>query len=165
MTLIEMLITVALLSLALLTSVPASVSWMVREDLRSATFEVHSTLQRTRIEAINRNRPCRLVIDTATRKLEIWDGKATVPTGDDELLRVANLPSSVVFARPDGGGPAITLPGLGGTSYGATFDASGPLSSGGGEIVMFGGNSYTRLTLFVGGGVDVEHWNGSSWEL
>jgi Tfp pilus assembly protein FimT len=161
-TLTELMIVLAFAAAIVVSTVTLSIPWLAREALHNATHELQSTLQLNRMEAVNRNRPCRFVLNTASRQLQVWDGMGTTATTDDVLLHTSSLSSAISFVRPDTG-PAVTLTDLGGASYQTVFDSDGTVDSGDGEIVVFGGGQYNRLTLYVAGGIRIEHWNGAGW--
>lgn len=162
-TLTELVVLFAVAALIVVSTVTLSVPWLAREGLRSATHEIQSTLQLGRIEAVNRNRACRLLVDTSNGQLQILDSMGTDTTADDERLHVSSIPQSVSFARPDSGA-AVTFTNLGGSLHEVEFDPDGTVGSGNGEVVLFGGGMYHRVTLYVAGGIQIEQWTGSGWE-
>jgi Tfp pilus assembly protein FimT len=162
-TLLEIVVVFGLIAIVAVISVAIGLPWLARESLRSAVHDVQSTLQVNRLEAVKRNRPCRLVVDTTMRALEVWDGMGTASVGDDVLLHRAQLPSRVDFADPEGGMP-VTFSELGGSTYEVIFNSDGTVGSGNGDVFLSGGGIYRRLTLQVAGGVRVTRWNGSAWE-
>jgi type II secretory pathway pseudopilin PulG len=163
MTLTELLVVVALLSVVVTVIVIYSVPTIAREAMRSAVYDLQSFMQLTRIEAIKRNRPCRLVVDQTAGELRVLDGMGTPSTSDDQLVRGLVLPESVALAQPGGGSP-ISLESLGGGLYQAVLASNGVVSSGVGSVTLAGGEQYQRVTILGAGGVLVERWNGSGWE-
>jgi Tfp pilus assembly protein FimT len=164
MTLIELVIVMSLASVTLVATATYALPWLARERARSAVYDVQSYLQLTRIEAVSRNRECRFVLDTSTRTMQVFDGNGTSATkSDDILLYEATLPDRVRFARPDTGAP-VTLTQIGSSSvYETVFTSDGIVSSGTGEVAMFGGDEYNRVMVFGAGGVSVDRWSGSGW--
>jgi len=164
MTLIELLIVLSLASLVLVATAAYSLPWMARETMRGAVYDVQTYLQLARIEAVSRNRPCRFLIDTDAKTIRVLDTMGTTgSTLDDETLYRADLPSSITFAKPTAG-DAVTLANIGGTGqYEAQFSADGLVDSGTGDIHMFGGQQYGRISVYLAGGVHVERWTGSAW--
>lgn len=112
-------------------------------------------MQIARIEAVTRGDPCRFVIDAATRRVTVVDSSGAV-------LHDETLDRKVQFTDPDGG-PAITLNAVSPTTYDATFSATGAVIAGAGTVYLAGGDDYRRITLFVGGGTQVEHREGTGW--
>jgi len=162
-TLIELLIVVAMASLALLAIATYTLPWLAKEDLRGAVYDVQTYMQLARIEAVSRNRDCRFVIDTNTRRVAVLDANGTISNlSDDILLYETDLPDTVSFARPDSGS-AVTLQNPSGTIFQTVFGDDGIVSSGTGIVAMLGGTSYTRIAVFGAGGIQVQRWNGAAW--
>jgi prepilin-type N-terminal cleavage/methylation domain-containing protein len=162
MTLIEVVVVVALVSLALSIVALVSLPTLSREPMRGASYDVYTHLQLARTEAVSRNVPCRFVIDTGLGQMVVVDTRGTASILDDETLHTASFRDTVSFARPDGGS-AITLASLSATTYFATFAADGTVTAGAGQIHLLGGNEYRRIELLGAGGVDILRWNGSAW--
>jgi len=164
MTLVETMLVVSAAALLIVATAAYSIPWLARESMRSAVYDVQTYLQLTRIEAVSRNRECRLVLNTTARTLQIFDSNATVSTADDARLYTRTLPSSVTFARPDLGLP-LTVSQLSTTVFQVVFDSDGTVTSGTGDVYLFGGNRFGRISVFAAGGTQVERWNGVSWEI
>ena len=162
LTLPELLMVVALAALLLVATAAYSVPWLARESMRSAAYDVQRSIQTARIQAVSRNHECRFVINTANRLVRVVDTMGTAALADDQILDEVELPDTISFARPDIGLP-VTLTPLGGAWFGARFNSEGTVTQGWGEIVMFGGNQFGRISLFAAGGVQADRWNGSSW--
>ncbi len=163
LTLPELLMVLALGALVLAATAAYSVPWLARESMRSAIYDVQTSLQTARIQAVSRNHDCAFAINTGTRLVRVVDTMGTASTADDQILDETELPDSIAFARPDAGLP-VTMTNLGGGWFGARFTSEGTVAAGWGEIVLFGGNAFGRLSLFAAGGVQVDRWNGSSWQ-
>ena len=164
MTLVETMLVVSAAALLVVATAAYSIPWLARESMRSAVYDVQTYLQLTRIEAVSRNHECRLVLNTTRRTLQIFDSNATVSTTDDSRLYTRSLPSSVTFARPDMGLP-LTLSQIGTSTYQVVFDSDGTVTSGTGDVYLFGGDRFGRISVFAAGGTQVERWNGVSWEI
>jgi len=163
LTTLELLAVFALL-LVVLTAVAAySVPAIARATVRSAVYDMQSFVQLTRIEAIKRNRACRLVIDAANGEFRVWDTKGTSNIDDDEQLHVLHLPGTVAFAEPGGGSP-VSLEPLGGGLFQTRFESNGSVIAGVGSVSLVGGDRFQRVSVLGAGGVLIEHWTGSSWE-
>lgn len=161
-TLPELLMMLALAALVLAATAAYSVPWLARESMRSAVYDVQRALQTTRIQAVSRNHECRFVINTANRLVRVVDTMGTASIADDQILEETRLPETISFARPDLGLP-VTMTSLGGAWFGARFNSEGTVDQGWGEIVMFGGDRFGKVSLFAAGGVQAERWGGSSW--
>jgi len=157
MTLIEMLMALAALSLLLLAVTAYAVPWIAREGTKGAIYDVQTYMQLARIEAVSRNRPVSLEVETALRRLQIVDSSGSV------VLYERTLPGSVSFALPGGGSP-VSLDPAGGNLYRLTFGQDGTVTAGQGAVALYGGDVYERASVYAAGGIEVEHWNGSSWQ-
>lgn len=165
MTLVELLIVVAVASLILVATAAYSLPWIARESMRGAVYDVQTYVQLARIEAVSRNRPCRFVVNPTTSVISVMDTMGTTGdlTDDDTLYRTT-LPSSVTFARPTLGN-AVTTTDLGTGWFDTRFAADGLVEAGTGEVHLFGGQRFGRVRVFLAGGVQVERWNGSAWQV
>lgn len=163
-TLTELLIVLAVASLALLAVGTYALPWVAREGLRSAVYDVQTYMQLARIEAISRNRDCRFVVDTSTNRIAVLDTAGTSSTGDDILLYESDLPDTVSFARPDSGA-AVTLDNVSGSIYQTRFGNDGIVNLGTGIVHMFGGSKYEKVEVFGAGGIRIQRWNGTQWAV
>jgi prepilin-type N-terminal cleavage/methylation domain-containing protein len=161
-TLVELLVVVAIATLVVGVTVSYAVPILARETLRSSTYDVQTYLQLARVEAVSRNRACRLLIDVATKELRVLDSRGTASASDDETLYRTTLPVAVGFAHP-AMAQAVTLAALGPSSYQAVFEADGVVSAGSGAIVLFGGDEFRRVSVHGAGGIEIERWTGSGW--
>ena len=161
-TLTELLIVVAMVSLGLLAVGTYTVPWAAREGLRSAVYDMQTYMQLARIEAVSRNRDCRFVIDAGNRRIGVMDSAGTPSTGDDILLYSADLPDTVSFARPGMGSP-ITLTHVTGKTFHTVFGSDGIVDVGTGEVALLGGSHYERVQVFGAGGIRIQKWNGTQW--
>jgi Tfp pilus assembly protein FimT len=158
----EVMVVGAVMAIVAATAAATSVPLMAREKLRSATYELYSTMQVSRTEAVARNRPVRFVLDQEARTLESWDGKGTTTTADDELIRRVPLPTMVSLASPESK-DAVTLDSPSTARYEAVFAASGRVTGSAGSIVFYGGGDYKKINLHAAGGADVEEWEDGKW--
>jgi len=163
-TLAEVVVATSIAALVMTSAVSAALPALARERLRSATYELQSTLQVSRIEAVARNRPTRFVMNQDSRTIEAWDTQGTSSTMDDELIRRVNLPRTVSIARPDSG-DAVTM-GQENVSgiHEVVFSADGSAPGSTGEIALYGGGQYRKLDLQAAGGVAVDRWVDDGWE-
>ncbi|MDX1389316.1 MAG: GspH/FimT family pseudopilin, partial [Acidobacteriota bacterium] len=161
LTMLELLVVLTLAGILLVTTLTFALSWISRESMRGAVYDVQTFLQLARAEAIGRNQDCRFVIDTAAGRLWVMDSMDTSTRTDDVVIEQRRLPSDVRIERPDVGSP-VTFTQIGTTdSYEVVFDPDGIVESGAGEAVLFGGDRYGKISVYSAGGVHVERWNGS----
>jgi Tfp pilus assembly protein FimT len=162
MTLIELMITMALIAAMVAGAAAFSVPWIARESARSAAHQLVSALQLTKMEAVKRNVDCRMTVETDLRRLRIWDSVGTSSTVDDILIFTVQLPEGIAFARPDSGDP-VTFASIDSTTFALTFASDGSVSAGQGEVVLYGGGAYRRLSVYVAGGMEIQVWDGEAW--
>jgi Tfp pilus assembly protein FimT len=162
MTLPELLVALLALAATLLIGTLAAVPWMARESMRGTLHDSSVLLQLARMEAVSRNHSCSFRIDVGARSMSIVDMNDTSTTADDVVLSTRRMPTTVSVARPDAGAP-ITFENVGGTLFRVVFDRDGHVSTGAGEMVLYGGERYGRVTVYAAGGVRHESWNGATW--
>ena len=161
---VEIMIVVLLASFVVLITAQFTQKWIQRESMRSASFLLQTHMQLARTEAITRNRACRFQIDDTTREITVWDLNDPGINSDDILITEIDFPEGVDFALPVSGS-AITLNNISGNLYEATFDSNGVVTSGSGYIAIAAGDAYRRVSIYVAGGVGMERWQASSWEM
>ena len=162
--LVEIMIVTLLASLVVLITAQFAQKWIQRESMRSATYLLQTHMQLARSEAITRNRECRFQIDDTTREITVWDLNDPGINSDDILITEIDFPEGVDFALPVAG-TAITLNNISGNKYEATFDSNGVVTSGSGYVALSAGDSYRRVSVYVAGGVGLERWQASNWEM
>jgi len=162
-TLFETLFVVSMAALVLFATAAYAIPWIARENVRGAVYDVQTYLQLARIEAVSRNRDCRMIVNTTNRTLRVVDSNGTPSPTDDTQLYTRNLPSSITFARPDSG-IAIGFNKLDGSNFDVTYGSDGTVPTGIGTAYLFGGERFVRISVFGAGGTSVERWNGKNWE-
>jgi Tfp pilus assembly protein FimT len=160
---VEVIAVLALVALLVTVTVLYSVPLLAKNAMRSTVIEVRGVLRTAQAESLARNRPTRFVIDTQARAIEVWDGRQTATTSDDELLLRHPLSPVVRFVRPDAG-DAVTLQPLGGPLFQAVFTPNGAVSAGVGSVHLSGGERFERLTVLGSGSIQTEAWTGTSWQ-
>ena len=161
-TLLELLVVVVVSAVILAVGAMATVPWLARESMRGAVRNAGSLLQVARTEAVKRNLDCRFVVDLSARTMSVVDTNGTTSPSDDQTIRLSHLPSVVSFARPDSGS-AITFHEEPGSVYQVDFDPGGFVANGAGEMVLYGGQQFERITVYSAGGIRFEKWSGSTW--
>ena len=158
MTMTEFVIAMGVAGSVMAVTLTYSVDWMVREDLRSSTRTIQSAIQLNRMEAVNRNRPCRMVLNPGTNAVEVWDTMGTPDdTTDDKRLHTTTLPASIAFESPDDE-EAVTLDKLNDGSYEVMFGADGTVASGSGSISLKAASNYRQVDVHVAGGIQTKVW-------
>lgn len=162
MTLPEMLAVLAIGAVLLLVGSVVSVPWLARESMRSGLHDASVLIRVARMEAVSRNRPCSFRFDVGARTMSVMDMNGTSTPTDDVVLASRRLAPAVALAHPTSG-PPITFEAVGGSVYQVVFHPDGYVSSGTGELVLYGGERYSKLVVYSAGGVRHQRWNGSSW--
>jgi len=120
-----------------------------RETVAGMAQRVHTALQRARVEAVSRERPCRVIVSGDS--VAVVDTMGTAAPGDDRPIHRATFPA------------AITVGTLG-TSGGAPFVEFLPAGvAAPGAITVFDGDDYRRVTVTPTAHLSIERWDGSSW--
>lgn len=164
MSLVEVLVVTLVISIVVAGVGGSSIEWLRAERLRSATHLLYAQLSLARTEAANRNRPCRMEFDAVTRRADVVDLGDPADATDDVTIASVTIDSRVELAIPTTGTP-ITMQKLDTTLFGATFAQDGSVSAGSGSIGLHGNGLYRRISVFAGGGVAVESWDGAAWVL
>lgn len=163
-TMVEIVVATSVAALVMTAAATAALPALAREKLRGATYELQSTLQVSRMEAIARNRPTRFVLNQGSRTVESWDTKGTSDPADDELLRRVSLPSSVSIARPDNVDAVTMGDEKTANVHEVRFASDGSAPGATGEIALYGGGQYRKLELQAAGGVGVDRWVDDGWK-
>ena len=160
------LVSVVAIAAALLAAAALTVRPLVgTESGRSAVYTLQSMAQLARMEAVARNRECRLLLSEDLRRVVVTDTLGTTSdTSDDEVLHDSTLPEAVTFERPDAGS-AVTWASLGGSPewFQVRFASDGTVEAGEGEVVVRGGDHYGRIAVFPSGGSQVTKWDSTGW--
>lgn len=159
----ELLVTVAVIGIAAGGAAIVAGPMLAREGARSDLYALQSALQTGRVEAVSRNRVCRVLINSGDRRVLIVDGMGTTSTADDVVVRRTSLSSRSSFTSPDGSS-ALTISNVSGSWYGVDFATDGTVQTGTGQIALRGGDRFGRVSVYAGGGAQVAFWNGSRWK-
>ncbi len=160
--LVELLVVLAVGSLALTVTITVSVPLIAREQGRSAAYDLRTQMQRAKVEAVTRNHQCRMTVDESTKTLQVLDSMGTTGTLDDQILSKVVFPGPVAFARPDGG-DAVQLETVSGDTSQVRFDSDATVAGGAGEVVLYAGSDYMKVEIFPSGGIELTTWDGSAW--
>jgi len=155
-------IAVVLLALAMLVAQPM----IGNESGRGAVYELQTMAQLARMEAVARNRECRLLLCPTSREVLVTDTRGTTADpSDDEVLHGTVLPEAVTFERPDAGS-AVTWANIGGSPewFQVRFGSDGIVEAGEGDVVVHGGQRYGKVAVFVSGGTQVTSWKAGAWK-
>lgn len=114
-TIVEIMITLAVLGILLMVGVPAFATWVENTRIRTTTHNIQGGLQLAKSEAVRRNLNVKIVIGGATGPAE-WTVSAITPGGDVAVetrsgQEGANINTVVGIAPP--GATTLTFNGLG----------------------------------------------------
>src|SRR5262245_53693601 len=114
--LIELLVVMAIIAAVSLVGIPWFVKISQRAQLRSAAFELQTTLLAARIKAVRRNQPVSVVINSVAAPVELLtvEPPPPAPTPTVAPARMA-LPAraAILFATPVASGGTVTFSGDG----------------------------------------------------
>ena len=165
-TLLELVSVVAIATVLIGMTMLALRPIIGNESGRGAVYELQTLTQLARMEAVARNRECRLLFSPILREVRVTDTRGTTADpSDDEVLHGTVLPETVSFERPDSG-LAVTWASIGGTPewFQVRFASDGTVEAGEGEVVVHGGDRYAKVAVFTSGGTQVTSWKASGWQ-
>lgn len=112
-TLIEMLVVLAILSIAALLSIPYLSAQIQRSKLLGVASQVSGLMRLARLDAIKNSRTAMVAIDFSNRKVYAYSDRNTNdrPDAGEEIGEVI-LPKSVTFAAPGGATGAASIEGF-----------------------------------------------------
>jgi prepilin-type N-terminal cleavage/methylation domain-containing protein len=98
-TLIELIVTIAIVMIMASIAVPSFLSWLPRQRLRTAVTDLVADINSTKLNAIKENQNRAVVFNTATDRYficsddganDVWDGPIS-NGGDDTAVKVVRL--------------------------------------------------------------------------
>ncbi len=146
-TLIELIITIAILGTLASIMIPAFSVWLPGYRLKSAARDVFSNMQLAKLEAIKRNQNCSVTMDTGNDKYTVQCLGKTVLLSDYD--------NTVTFQGPGTG--YITTATI-------TFSSRGLCNIGNVYITNDIHSAYYNIQTSTSGGINLKKWNGTSWE-
>ncbi len=150
-TLVELMVTVALLGILASLGVPNFQTWIQNTKIRTAAESIQSGIQKARAEAVKRNVPVRFTLNGGNSSWTVSCVTASLCT---------DLAGGIVEARPasDGSSADIILATIPATSYSVDFNNLGGTNSAPVPFTQIDVNSNSpkadrplRVTLGVGG--------------
>jgi prepilin-type N-terminal cleavage/methylation domain-containing protein len=163
--LLELLSALAIAALLIGLAVLVAGPLVGNESGRGAVYELQTLVQLARMEAVARNRECRLLLCPTLREIRVIDTRGTLADpSDDEVLHGTVLPETVSFERPDAGS-AVEWASIGGSPewFQLRFASDGTVEAGEGDVIVHGGDRYGKVAVFTSGGTQVTAWRASGW--
>lgn len=173
--LVEVMVTLGMLSILVGLSGMALFSWMGQADLKRAARTIVSLCQTARNEAIKRNAPTAVVFNNATNTCSVYTASGDGSWGteaDNTLLRRFALTDITRGDISFGSGSATTGPNGSGTigsffppNNRFVFDGRGGSTSLGTVYIQNNsGNSMAIRMQSMSGSFRVWSWQGSTWQ-
>ena len=155
-TLMELMITVAIILIMASIVVPSFLSWLPRQRLRSAAIDLVADIQSIKLSAIKENRNRAIVFNTANDVYyvcsddggnNLWDGPLAMG-GDDtgvKVIRLSSIGSGIQFIAV-GGAFGVHQPHI-------QFDSRGLSNAVQIDLTNMTGSPSYRVQTTLGGGV------------
>ena len=106
--LIELIVTMAVIGILVVIGLPAMQSWLDRYRTRSAAQEIATTIQLQRMRAVSQSDEFSIAFNVGAGTFSLFEGDAATGTQLDAVPR--GLPFGVTFSGGPSGGP-IDVPG------------------------------------------------------
>ena len=152
-TLVEVVVTLAILGIIAMVAVPNIKTWQESYTLRSASQEVYAMLMQAKTEAMKRNRNCRVEFGkNGATGIQICTG-ATVSCAAATTFKQSQLPTGATFTG--GGGDGCPSLGAGGAfAFRANFLPVNPQFTCGSVYVTVGGQT-SRVNINNAGNITI----------
>jgi len=184
-TMIELIVTVAIIAILAATAVPALNSWLPNYRLKAAARDMYSSLQQAKVEAVRTRGECAVYFDVANSRYQrvgggadgVCDGAPVgippVPQNDDVILSNVTIPdykSGINYGNGNatqdvqGGGVPVTV-NFGGNTF-VRFNARGlPRETGYAYLTNSDGTAYAVGTPSNAGAIVLRKWFiDGTWE-
>ena len=149
-TLIELMVTIAIILIIASIAVPSYLSWLPRQRLKAAVVDLAANINSTKLNAIKENQDWAVVFNAATNRYfvcsdaganDVWDGPVS-NGGDDTSVKVIRLTSH---------GSGIQFTGV--SSAFIEFDSRGLSNAVQVELTNMTGAPSYRVQTTLGGGI------------
>ena len=173
-TLIEMLVVLAIFSVAAMISIPYLSAQIQRSKLLGVASQVSGLMRLARLDAIKNSRRAMVAIDLSARKVNAFTDRNSNNLPDaDEVIGEVILPKSVTFAEPGGSVGADSVKGfstLAGSPNMAVFSGDGSIAATGAfrfqsQQVGTGGINYLEVNVEpqATARIALRKWESSDW--
>lgn len=181
-TVLELLITIIILSVLLGIAIPSFSSWLPKYRLRGAARDIYSNLQLAKMTAVKDRARCGVFFNVAANSYQVISSGPNLTFGDidDSTPRTVNLSeygSGVGYGHGSATQTATTTPD---TSWdnnvtfpgdGVVFDSRGMIvspsgsgSTGGYVYLQNNKNSTHAIGVWSSGVIVMARWTGSAWQ-
>lgn len=184
-TLLELVITIVILSVLLGLAIPGFSRWIPNYRLRSAARDIYSNLQYAKMTAVKDRAGCGLLFDVTGSRYRVvssgpnrnFESTSSSISGDDVVLKTVNLSeygSGVVYGPGSATGSIeaggfdnnVTFAGDGIVfdSRGMVLSPTGSTSTGGYAYLQNNRNGAFGVGVLSGGVVVLRRWTGTAWQ-
>ncbi len=187
-TVLELLITIIILSVLLGIAIPSFSSWLPKYRLRGAARDIYSNLQLAKMTAVKDRAQCGILFNVAGNSYQVissgdnrtWESASGGPGGDDRILkevRFSEYGSGVGYGHGTATRTATTTPdtswdnnvtfpgdGVVFDSRGMILSPSGAGSTGGYVYMQNNRNSTHAIGVWSSGVIIMTRWTGSAWQ-
>ncbi len=181
-TVLELLITIIILSVLLGIAIPSFSSWLPKYRLRGAARDIYSNLQLAKMTAVKDRARCGVFFNVAGNSYQVISSGPNLTFGDidDSTPRTVNLSeygSGVGYGHGSATQTATTTPdtswdnnvtfpgdGVVFDSRGMILSPSGAGSTGGYVYLQNNKNSTHAIGVWSSGVIVMARWTGSAWQ-
>ena len=184
-TMIELMITMVILSVLLGLAIPGFSRWIPNYRLRGAVRDIYSNFQYAKMTAVKDRAGCAVLFDRANSLYRVvnsgpnrsFESTSSSVGGDDVILRTVNLSeygSGVVYGHGSassgvagsGFGDDVAIDGDGVVfdSRGMILKPNGGASAGGYVYVQNNKNNTYAAGVWTSGVIVIRRWTGTTWQ-
>lgn len=145
--LLELIVTIAIVGIIISIAIPAFSSWLPEYRLKSAVRDLYSNMQLAKLTAVRSNTKCRIRYSKSPDQYSI--------EALDKAIFLEDYGSGIRFEGPNGESFAVST---------ITFNARGLSNAGYAYLSNSSNSSYYRISPLTSGVVRLQKWNGVSWE-
>jgi type IV fimbrial biogenesis protein FimT len=183
--LLELMITIIILSVLLGLAIPAFSRWLPNYRLRGASRDIYSNLQLAKMTAVKDRAGCGVLFDVAGSRYRVvssgpnrsFESTSSSVGGDDVTLKTVDFAE---YGSGVGYGPGSATGGFGGGGFdnnvtfqddgvvfdsrGMTLSPTGAVSTGGYVYLQNNKNNAFAVGALGGGVIVLRRWTGSAWQ-
>jgi len=176
-TLIEVIIVVAIIGIMVVIAIPSISGWLPNYRLKGAARDLYLMMQKTRMEAVKRNRNTAIEFDVTNKKYSFcdnWDSTASPAAcvGNSQVIDLSSVGSGVGYGQ----GNATSAVAASGFGNYVTYTLSSPPPD---DVVIFNprglcnsgyvyldnkDNTAYAVGSLTSGVIRILRWQGGSWK-